>query len=109
SPLAKSAVDPLSGRKIAMRMELFVKGKEVVNAYEEENDPEEQRRKMLSQKGYKGKGDDEAHTLDEDYCHVLEWGLPPTGGWGCGIERLTMLFSGQERIEDVISFGGMRG
>lgn len=52
--------------------------------------------------------DDEAMSVDEDYLKTLEWGLPPTGGWGCGIDRLVMLFAGKERIGDVLSFGNLR-
>ena len=52
--------------------------------------------------------DDEVMGIDEDYLRALEWGLPPTGGWGCGIDRLVMLFTGKERIGDVLSFGNLR-
>ena len=52
--------------------------------------------------------DDETMGVDEDYLKALEWGLPPTGGWGCGIDRLVMLFAGKKRIGDVLSFGNLR-
>ena len=52
--------------------------------------------------------DDEAMSVDEDYLRALEWGLPPTGGWGCGVDRLVMLFAGKEKIGDVLSFGNLR-
>lgn len=84
-----------------------------MNCYEEENDPFSQRRKFIDQQIYgrdpdSGKIDDEAMKIDEDYIKALEWGLPPTGGWGCGIDRLVMLFTGKERIGDVLSFGNLR-
>lgn len=109
SPLAKSTICEKTGRKIACRMELFVQGKELVNSYEEENDPMEQKKKLALQASYNGQGDVEAHPLDQDFVDALEWGLPPTGGWGIGIDRLVMMMTGQERIEDVVTFGGMRG
>ncbi|RPA80624.1 lysyl-tRNA synthetase [Ascobolus immersus RN42] len=107
SPLAKSVICPQSGRKVAARLELFINGRELVNAYEEENDPKEQRAKFVMQARAKGV-DEETHPLDENFCEALEWGLPPTGGWGIGIDRLVMLLSGQERIEEVIAFSGLR-
>ena len=88
-------------------------GKELVNAYEEENSPIEQRRKLVMQAGWKD--DDvigvveDGEGVDEAYCQALEWGLPPTGGWGVGIDRLVMVFAGAERIAEVLAFGGLRG
>lgn len=110
SPLAKSYADPLSGGQVvAARVELFINGREYANAYEEENSPFEQRRKFADQLtlqpeelGGEGKG------IDESYLEVLEWGMPPTGGWGCGLDRLVMLFSGKKRIADVLPFGTLR-
>lgn len=107
SPLAKTVVCPRTGRKVAARLELFINGKELVNAYEEENSPKEQRAKFILQARAKGV-DEETHPLDEHFCEALEWGLPPTGGWGIGIDRLVMLLSGQERIDEVIAFSGLR-
>ncbi|KAI5785814.1 hypothetical protein EDC01DRAFT_661531 [Geopyxis carbonaria] len=98
SPLSKTEVR--DGRRVALRFELFVGGKELVNAYEEENDPRAQRRKFEMQ----GPG-----AVDEAYLEALETGLPPTGGWGLGVDRLVMLFAGAERIADVLAFGGLRG
>lgn len=106
SPLAKSFVDPNSQQRVAARAELFIDGQEVVNTYEEENSPFEQRRKFTEQLRYRGEG--ESSTIDESYLQALEWGLPPTGGWGCGIERLCMLMSGAPRIGDVLPFGSLR-
>ncbi|KAL8825097.1 MAG: hypothetical protein Q9170_007929, partial [Blastenia crenularia] len=106
SPLSKSFVDPESKQRVAARAELFIDGKEVVNTYEEENSPFEQRRKFQDQIKYR---DDPTKTdIDENYVQALEWGLPPTGGWGCGIDRLVMLFSGTDRINDVLPFGNLR-
>jgi lysyl-tRNA synthetase, class II len=116
SPLAKSFIHPTApnDQPVAARAELFIRGKEVVNCYEEENSPAEQRRKFVNQQRYArlaggaGRVDDEAMQVDEDYIRALEWGLPPTGGWGCGIDRLVMLATGMERIGDVLSFGNLR-
>ena len=74
--------------------------------YEEENSPFEQRRKFVQQLEYR---DDENEAMvDENYLEALEWGLPPTGGWGCGVDRLCMLMSGSTRINDVLSFGSLK-
>ncbi|KIW28284.1 lysine-tRNA ligase, variant [Cladophialophora immunda] len=131
SPLAKSYIHPTApnDQPVAARAELFIAGKEVVNCYEEENSPFEQRRKFLEQQIYGTlkshpqtnssetgtktasayvEDDEEVMKVDEDYLQALEWGLPPTGGWGCGIDRLVMLFTGRERIGDVLSFGNLR-
>lgn len=106
SPLSKSFIHPDHQQRVAARAELFVKNTELVNCYEEENSPMEQRRKFENQLQYH-EGDLEAE-IDENYLQALEWGLPPTGGWGCGIDRLCMLFSGSNRIADVLSFGTLR-
>ncbi|KAL8733005.1 MAG: hypothetical protein Q9166_002403 [cf. Caloplaca sp. 2 TL-2023] len=106
SPLSKSFVDPDTKQRLAARAELFIGGKEVVNTYEEENSPFEQRRKFEEQVKYRN--DDNKADIDESYLEALEWGLPPTGGWGCGIDRLVMLLSGTDRINDVLPFGNLR-
>ena len=118
SPLSKSTLD-LQGRRVSTRVELFIRGKELVNAYEEENSPTEQRRKLLDQLKWKnseesasardGKAGQHEEVADEVFVAALEWGLPPTAGWGMGVDRLVMMFSGMERIADVLSFGGLRG
>jgi lysyl-tRNA synthetase, class II len=115
SPLAKSFTHPSAPhyQPVAARAELFIRGKEVVNCYEEENSPFEQRRKFIDQQRLarldaSGSIDDEAMAVDEDYIGALEWGMPPTGGWGAGIDRLVMLASGRERITDVLSCGNLR-
>ena len=106
SPLSKSFLHPDSQQRVSARAELFVRNTELVNCYEEENSPMEQRRKFENQLLYHD-GDPGA-VIDENYLQALEWGLPPTGGWGCGIDRLCMLFSGTNRIADVLSFGTLR-
>lgn len=106
SPLSKSYTHPTCHQVVSARAELFVKGKEIVNTYEEENSPFEQRRKFLDQLSYRDP--ENPGELDESYLQALEWGLPPTGGWGCGIDRLCMLFTGARRIGDVLSFGNLR-
>ncbi|CCX13177.1 lysyl-tRNA synthetase [Pyronema domesticum] len=107
SPLAKGSVR--NGRKVSERVELFVRHMELVNAYEEENSPHEQRRKFQLQAKDEGREMEEGEGTDEDYCQTLEWGLPPTAGWGIGVDRVVMLMAGQDRIHDVIAFGGLRG
>jgi lysyl-tRNA synthetase class 2 len=106
SPLAKSFTCPKTNQLVSARVELFVQHREIANMYEEENSPIEQRRKFVEQ----GKWKDEENeaVIDESYVEALEWGLPPTGGWGAGIERLVMLMSGAGRIGDVLSFGTLR-
>jgi len=109
SPLAKGFTDEMSGQQIAARAELFIEGKEYVNCYEEENDPFVQRKKFEMQRSFRSEDDAEiSDRIDENYLECLEWGLPPTGGWGCGVDRLVMLFSGTKRIQDVLSFGTLR-
>lgn len=115
SPLSKSFVHPSPdvAQPVAARAELFIHGREVVNCYEEENSPFEQRRKFMMQRMYarsndNGVPDPEAMEVDEEYLKALEWGLPPTGGWGCGIDRLVMLLTEKQRINDVLTFGNLR-
>jgi lysyl-tRNA synthetase class 2 len=107
SPLAKHFVCEKTGRIVSARAELFIQGREFANMYEEENSPFAQEDKFAAQRELRG-GDTEAMVGDEGYVRALEWGLPPTGGWGCGIERLVMLFAGRERIADVLPFGHLR-
>ncbi|KAI5367468.1 Class II Aminoacyl-tRNA synthetase/Biotinyl protein ligase (BPL) and lipoyl protein ligase (LPL) [Septoria linicola] len=109
SPLSKHFTCPKTNQIIAARAELFFQGREYANMYEEENSPFEQRRKFEEQLKLREDGKDaEAMKLDEQYLRVLEWGMPPTGGWGCGVDRLVMLFSGRERMGDVLAFGTLR-
>jgi len=105
SPLSKSSLDPTINQHVASRVELFINGREYVNAYEEENSPFEQRRKFMQQLEFHAEGEG---AIDESYLEALEWGMPPTGGWGCGLDRLVMLFASKKRIADVLPFGTLR-
>jgi len=98
SPLAKSKPD---NNSLAERFELFAGGLELCNAYTELNDPEIQRTNLAAQAGLL---DPEAMLPDEGFCRALEYGLPPTAGWGCGIDRLTALLTNNTNIRETITF-----
>jgi lysyl-tRNA synthetase class 2 len=106
-------VSPLSKQKpddpdTVERFEAYIGGFEVANGFSELNDPAEQRRRFEDQLAQRAAGDQEAHQMDEDYVRALEYGLPPTGGEGIGIDRLVMVLSGSPSIRDVILFPLMR-
>jgi lysyl-tRNA synthetase class 2 len=105
SPLAKWH---RSRPGLTERFELFVNKHEVCNAYTELNDPVVQRQRFEEQLKDRQSGDDEAMALDETFCTALEYGLPPTGGWGLGIDRLTMLLTDSQNIKEVLLFPAMK-
>ncbi|MBC7461173.1 MAG: lysine--tRNA ligase, partial [Thermoleophilia bacterium] len=105
SPFAREHPE---GSGTTQRFEGFVAGMEICNAFSELNDPAIQLERFLSQGAARAAGDDEAEQLDEDYITALEYGMPPTGGIGFGIDRLVMLLTGKASIRDVILFPARR-
>ena len=105
SPLAKYHRDQ---KGICERFEAFVCKKEIVNAYTELNDPFDQRLRFEEQARQKDQGDEEAQLVDENFCRALEFGLPPTGGWGMGIDRMVMFLTDNYTIREVLAFPFMK-
>jgi len=105
SPLAKRKPDDPN---TVERFEFFIGGLEMGNAFSEINDPLDQRERFLATSKALAQGDEEAHPLDEDYVTALSYGMPPTGGFGMGIDRLTMLLTGKESLREVILFPHLR-
>jgi len=105
SPLSKNNAE---NPAFVDRFEIYAAGMEIGNAYTELNDPQEQRRRFEMQLGMRERGDEEAHQMDEDYVRALAYAMPPTGGEGVGIDRLTMILTGCRSIRDVILFPLLR-
>lgn len=101
SPLAKVH---RNNPRLVERFETYINGWEIINAFSELNDPKVQRERFEDQVAQKEKGNAETQMMDDDYVTALEYGLPPTGGWGMGIDRLAMLLTGSSNIRDVIAF-----
>jgi lysyl-tRNA synthetase class 2 len=105
SPLAKKRQD---NPRLTRRFEAYVVCQEVANAFSELNDPLDQRERFMAQAAMRATGDDEAHPMDEDFVKAMEYGMPPTGGLGIGIDRLCMILCDVDSIRDILLFPQMR-
>ena len=105
SPLAR-AND--KNPNVVDRFQLVINGAEIINAYSELVDPQEQERRLEAQAKLKANGDEEAMPMDYDYIEAMEYGMPPISGWGIGIDRLIQLLTNSDNIKDVILFPLMR-
>ncbi|KAL7683325.1 putative lysine-tRNA ligase, class II, nucleic acid-binding protein [Plasmopara halstedii] len=105
SPLAKYHREKPA---LTERFELFLAGAEICNAYTELNNPKVQRERFIEQMEQAAAGDDEAQPHDESFCTAMEYGLPPTAGWGCGIDRITMFLTNRFNIKEVLLFPAMK-
>jgi lysyl-tRNA synthetase class 2 len=105
SPLTKKHRD---NPELTERFELIINGKEIANCYSELNDPIDQRERFQHQLSLSEKGDDEAMFIDQDFLRALEYGMPPTAGIGIGMDRLVMLLTNQQSIQEVLFFPQMR-
>ncbi len=105
SPLARKRPD---NPKLTRRFEIFMTGKEIGNAFSEINDPLDQRERFEGQVAQREAGNAEAQPMDEDFLRALEYGMPPTGGFGMGLDRVSMIFTGAASIRDVIFFPLLR-
>jgi lysyl-tRNA synthetase class 2 len=101
SPLAKKRPD---NPNLVRRFEVYIGSAELGNAFSEINDPIDQRERFTNQLAMRAAGDEEAHPMDEDFLRALEHGMPPTGGYGIGIDRLAMLLTNAPSIRDVVFF-----